>query len=265
MCIKKEKETIILEKLINVVVVDDNSAVTNNMKKYFLSSTNVKIVAIFNNGKDGLDYLLNNEKEYDAIILDIVLPQVDGIRILEELQMHNITKQIMILSSYKDEYTIQRVRQLGASFYMLKPFSMESLEKRLLDICYNTHIKPSYVSTSVEYEVSSILHELGIPSHLRGYQYIRDGILLMYENDMNTTLVTKDIYPELADKYDTTSSRVERAIRHAIEISWVRGDLKLMENLFGHSIDYEKSKPTNSEFLATIADRLKLNSKTLIS
>lgn len=253
-----------MKKLINVVVVDDNSAVTNNMKKYFLSSADVNIVAILNNGREGLDYLINNANSYDAVILDIVLPQVDGIRILEEMKRLNITKKIMILSSYKDEYTIQRVRDLGASFFMLKPFSMESLEKRLIDICHNTFIKPQFESQTIEVEVSNILHELGIPSHLRGYQYIRDGILLIYENDFNTTLVTKDIYPEIADKYETTSSRVERAIRHAIEISWIRGDLKLMENLFGHSIDYEKSKPTNSEFLTTIADRLKLNKHSLV-
>lgn len=253
-----------MEKLINVVVVDDNNAVTNSMKKYFLSSDRIKIIDVINNGEAGLKYLINNVNDYDFVILDIILPQVDGIRILEELKIRNIEKKIMVLSSYKDEYTIQRVRELGASFYMLKPFSLESLEKRIFDIAHNTYIKPTFVSQSIEMEVSSILHELGIPSHLRGYQYIRDGILLMYENDINTTLVTKDIYPEIADKYETTSSRVERAIRHAIEISWIRGDLKLMENLFGHSIDYEKSKPTNSEFLTTIADHLKLNNLSLI-
>lgn len=254
-----------MKKLINVVVVDDNSAVTNNIRKYFLSSNDINIVEVINNGKDALEYLINNVSQYDAIILDIILPHVDGIQILEELKRRNIVKKTMVLSSYKDEYTIQRVRELGASFFMLKPFSMESLEKRILDICHNTFIQPAFVAQSIEFEVTNLLHELGIPSHLRGYQYIRDGILLIYENDFNTTLVTKDIYPEIADKYETTSSRVERAIRHAIEISWVRGDLKLMENLFGHSIDYEKSKPTNSEFLTTIADRLKLNSKSLVA
>lgn len=245
--------------MINVVVVDDNNAVTGGMLEYFLSSDEIKIVKVFNNGKDGLEYLINNTSAYDFIILDILLPQVDGIRILEELYNHKIQKKIMILSSYKDAYTIQRVKDLGASFYMLKPFSLESIEKHILDICKSIDSPASFVNQTVAIEVSNMLHELGIPSHLKGYQYIRDGIMLMYENDINSTLVTKDIYPEIADKYDTTSSRVERAIRHAIEISWVRGNLKLMEDLFGHSIDFDRSKPTNSEFLTTIADHLKLN------
>lgn len=250
-----------MEKLIKVVVIDDNNAVTSSMKKYFLNNSKICIKEVFANGKEGLEYLLNNSNSYDFIILDILIPQIDGIRILEELRNHKINKKEIILSSYKDDYTIKRIKELGASFYMLKPFSMESLERRIIDIDKNSNLKINAISHSIELEVSSILHELGIPSHLKGYQYIRDGILLMYENEINNTLVTKDIYPEIAEKYDTTSSRVERAIRHAIEISWIRGDLKLMEELFGHSIDFERSKPTNSEFLTTIADRIKLNNK----
>ena len=233
------------------------------MEKYFINNASINITKVFDNGKTGMDYLLENPTEYDFVVLDILLPRIDGIRILEEMKRNNIDKKFIVLSSYKDDYTIQRIKELGASFYMLKPFSVESLEKRIIEISRNTNILAKATGKTVEMEVSNLLHELGIPSHLRGYQYIRDGIILIYENESMTTLVTKDIYPEIAEKYDTTSSRVERAIRHAIEISWIRGDLKLMEDLFGHSIDYEKSKPTNSEFLTTIADRIKLNNQVL--
>ena len=253
-----------MDKLVKVVVLDDNKVVTSSIRKYFLSSANIEIVEVFSNGKPGLDYLINNSSSYDMIVLDIILPSIDGIRILEELNNHHIYKKVIILSSYKDDYTIQRVKDLGASFFMLKPFSLESLEKRIVDISSSAPIKIKMMGDSVELEVSSILHELGIPSHLRGYQYIRDGVMLMYENEANNTLVTKDVYPEIATRYDTTSSRVERAIRHAIEISWIRGDLRLMEDLFGNSIDFERSKPTNAELLSTIADRLKINKRIFL-
>ena len=146
---------------------------------------------------------------------------------------------------------------------MLKPFSVESLESRILEMDLNNNINLKGISESVEIEISNILHGLGIPSHLKGYQYIREGIIIMYDKELNT-LITKEVYPEIAYKYDTTASRVERAIRHAIEVSWIRGDLKIMEELFGNSIDFERAKPTNSEFLTTIADRIKLNKQLLV-
>lgn len=264
MCVKKEKGDIILKKFINVVVIDDNEVVTSNMKKYFLSSEKINIQKIFKDGKTGLDYLINNAKEYDIVIMDLLLPNIDGIAILEELNNKNISKTTIILSNYKDDYSVQRARSLGAAFYMLKPFSMESLEKRILDINKEYNAKVENANNYVELEISSLLHELGIPTHILGYQYLREGILYLYEHPRNYSLVTKDVYPAVAEKYDTTPQRVERAIRHAIEVSWVRGDLKLMESLFGNSIDFEKARPTNSEFLTTIADRLKINSKILI-
>ena len=254
-----------MEKTINVVVIDDNEVVTGSVEKYFSENEVINVVGSFNDGKTGLDYLIKYPETYDLIILDVLLPQIDGLRVLEELNQRRINKKVIVLSSYKDDFTIKRVQSLGADCFMLKPFDLNSLEERIKDVDGKDLLQRVAKRSDVEVEVSVLLHNLGIPSHVRGYQYIREGILLIYESDSILTLVTKDIYPEIANRYSTTSSRVERAIRHAIEISWVRGDLKLMEKIFGNSIDFERSKPTNSEFLTTIADRLRLNKRELIA
>ena len=253
-----------MNKEIKVVVVDDNEAVLSSVKKYFNNSELINIVGTFNNGKVALDYLVNNSNEYDLAILDILLPQIDGIKILQEMKNNNINKKTMILSSFKDDYTIRRLQQYGVSYYMLKPIDLDILNGRILDL-FDESEKVKYSNDStIEVEVSSMLHNLGIPSHVKGYKYIREGIMLLYSSEDSMHLITKEIYPEIALKFNTTSSRVERAIRHAIEISWIRGDLKLMENIFGNSIDFERSRPTNSEFLTTIADRLKLKNRQFV-
>lgn len=198
-------------------------------------------------------------------MLDLILTQFDGIRILEELKNHNINKKIMVLSSFKDDFTMRRVQALGANYFMLKPVDMDIVNSRIMDLVSHKDEMNLVKANKIEIEVSTLLHDLGIPSHVRGYQYIREGVMLLYANDGVTSLVTKEIYPKIANKYQTTSSRVERAIRHAIEISWTRGDIKLMEDIFGNSVDFDRSRPTNSEFLSTLADRFKLNTKELIA
>ena len=248
----------------NVVVIDDNEVVLSSVMKYFKNDNRINLVATFKDGKDGLKYLLENPKEYDLIVLDILLPNIDGIKILEELKNNNIVKKVIVLSSFKDSWTIKKIQTLNVDYYMLKPITNEILADRILELMNDRTSNRVMDTNSVELKVSDLLHNLGIPSHVRGYKYIREGIMLLYESDNLVNLVTKDIYPEIAEKYETTSSRVERAIRHAIEISWLRGDLKLMDELFGNSIDVDRSKPTNSEFLTTIADRFRLKNKELV-
>ena len=248
----------------NVVVIDDNEVVLSSVMKYLKNDSRINLVATFKDGKEGLKYLLENPKEYDLIVLDILLPNIDGIRILEELKSNNIVKKVIVLSSFKDSWSIKKIQTLNVDYYMLKPITNEILADRILELMNDKAANRTMDTNSVELKVSDLLHSLGIPSHVRGYKYIREGIMLLYESDNLVNLVTKDIYPEIAEKYETTSSRVERAIRHAIEISWLRGDLKLMDELFGNSIDVDRSKPTNSEFLTTIADRFRLKNKELV-
>ena len=151
-------------------------------------------------------------------------------------------------------------------FCILKPFDMADLENKIIEVANyeeevgkNINIKYNNIQVSI----TKILHELGIPSHIKGYQYIREGISIIYERPEVVGGITKELYPELAEKFNTTVSRVERAIRHAIEVSWNRGSWDLMEEIFGHSVDIDKAKPTNSEFIVTIADKLKLETIAL--
>lgn len=248
-----------MNKQIKVVVVDDNEAVLNEVIRSFGSNESIRVVGNFRSGKEALNYLVSKPYDYDLIILDLVLPEYDGLKIMEELQNQGIKKKIIVTSSIKDDYTIRKIQGLGASYYMLKPIDVKVLEHRVMDIAKENEPFVFEKKYKVEAEVSSLLHDLGIPTHIRGYKYIRDGILLLYNNDNVTTLVTKEVYPHIADKYETTSTRVERAIRHAIEISWARGDIKLMEEIFGNSVDFERSRPTNAEFLSTLADRFRIN------
>ena len=140
---------------------------------------------------------------------------------------------------------------------MLKPLDMKDLESRIKALD-EPSITLDSVTNELKMRLTRLLHELGMPSHIKGYEYIREGILLLYNDPSIIGGITKELYPEIADKYNTSVSRVERAIRHAIEVSWNRGNIDLMEEVFGHSVDYDKAKPTNSEFIVTIADKLKL-------
>ncbi len=253
-----------MEKSIRLVVVDNSEEVTSSIRKYFRENAVVDVVSCINNGLDALNFLINHDNDYDMVIMDLLIPQMDGVTLLENMKSRKINKKVIVLSSYKEDYTIKKLISLGVNYYILKPFSLESLEDRIKDL-NNTYEISNNANGSAEVKVTNLLHNLGIPSHIRGYQYIRDGILMIYNNNKYINFITKEIYPELAIKYDTTPSRVERAIRHAIEISWERGDVDLMDDLFGHSVNFERSKPTNAEYINTLADRMRLNSKLVVA
>ena len=250
---------------INVLMIDDNESIISKTMEYFSSHAVINVVKTINNGKEGLDYILNNQNSFDIILMDIIMPEMDGISILEEMKKNNIKKNVIILTSYKKESTVKMISRYDVDYYMLKPFDMNALEKRIIEVVEPDAAEATVKSNKVEIEISKLLHSLGIPSHIRGYQYIRESVYMMYENPDMIGGITKSIYPEIAVRFDTTASRVERAIRHAIEVSWARGDYDLMEELFGHSVDYDRSKPTNSEFIATLADNLRLNKKLVLS
>ena len=158
---------------------------------------------------------------------------------------------------------------MGANYFMLKPFELSDLEKKITTVMDGVNYGGESVDlfhNNLQISITKTLHELGVPSHIKGYQYIREGISLVYQNPEIIGGITKELYPEIAKKYTTTVSRVERAIRHAIEVSWNRGNWQLMEDIFGYSVDIEKAKPTNSEFIVTIADKLRLEyNKPLLS
>ena len=190
------------------------------------------------------------------------MPNKDGIYVLEEMKKKSIDKPVIISTSYNSDDMIRRVSEYGVQYFLLKPYELSDLENRILELC-NSDFKESkninLYHNNLQISITKILHELGVPSHIKGYQYIREGIMLLYSNPDMIGGITKELYPEIALKFSTTVSRVERAIRHAIEVSWNRGDWDLMDEIFGHSVDIDKAKPTNSEFIVTVADKLRLD------
>lgn len=250
-----------MKNSINILVVDDNPSVVSSIKKYFSSHAVINVVKTIDNGKGALEHITSKECIYDLIVMDIIMPEVDGIEILDAMQKENINSHVIVLTSYKKDYTVKLTSNYGVSYYMLKPFSLSSLENRILEICNEETVVAEESGNIIQLAISKLLHSLGVPSHIKGYQYIRESIYLMYQNPNLISGITKEVYPEIAMRFDTTASRVERAIRHAIEVSWNRGDYELMEEIFGHSVDYDRAKPTNSEFIATLADKLRIDKK----
>ena len=237
---------------IKVLIIDDNTSLINMVKEYFAgSSICIKYEAY--NGLEGINILEDNIDDIDVVLLDLIMPKKD-------MKKKNIIKNVIVETSYNASDVIRQVAEFGVNYFILKPFDLEDLEKRIREVVSkNTKNKSIDLTTSnLQLSITKVLHELGIPSHIKGYQYIREAIGIIYDRPEIIGGITKELYPELADKFDTTVSRVERAIRHAIEVSWNRGNYYLMEEIFGHSVDIDKAKPTNSEFMVTIADKLKL-------
>ena len=163
-------------------------------------------------------------------------------------------------TSYNASEVIREVSEYDVSYFILKPFDLNDLEKKIYDVFKKKNEKSiDFYNSNLQVSISKLLHDLGIPSHIKGYQFLRDAVKMLFDDPNIVGGITKELYPELANKYNTTVSRVERSIRHAVEVSWNRGDLKLMENIFGHSVDIDRAKPTNSEFIVTIADKLRLD------
>ena len=245
---------------IKLLVIDDNIKLTDAIKEYFKNNEKIEISLTAKDGEEGYELIKNKQDEYDLILLDLIMPKKDGLYVLSSMHNDNIDKDVIVETSYNAADTIRTVSEYGVNYYLLKPFDFSDLEKRILE----TKNKKDNQSidlyhNNIQMSITKILHELGIPSHIKGYQYIREGISILFDRPETIGGITKELYPELATHFETTVSRVERAIRHAIEVSWNRGNWDLMEDIFGHSVDIDKAKPTNSEFIVTIADKLRLD------
>lgn len=244
---------------IRVLMIDDNQPLVGMVKEYFKNHQKIEVVLSCKDGEEGLNTIIEKSSLYDVILLDLVMPNKDGMYVLSELNKRGIEKNIIVETSYNEPKVIRKVSEYGVNYYVLKPFDLEDLECRILDIFSNMNNKTINVyHSNLQISITKMLHELGMPSHIKGYQYIREGVSMIYNNPNIIGGITKELYPELASRFDTTVSRVERAIRHAIEVSWNRGNWDYMEELFGHSVDIDKAKPTNSEFIVTVADKLRL-------
>ncbi len=248
-------------KKINILMIDDNLNLIEMVKEYFKENENINIAYQANDGEDGVKQIEKYQNKIDLIILDLIMPNKDGIYVLNEMKKRNLKNKVIVATSYNAAEVIREVSEFGVSYYILKPFDLSILEKRIYDIMEkeNSDQNIDFYTSNLQISITKMLHELGIPSHIKGYQYIREAVNVIFENPGIIGGITKELYPLLADKFDTTVSRVERAIRHAIEVSWNRGNLDFMEEIFGYSVDIDKAKPTNSEFMVTIADKLRLD------
>lgn len=225
-------------------------------------------------GKDGLEALQAIEEQNpDIVLLDLFMPHVDGIGVMNSIAKSNKSNrpQFVVLSSFDSQTLEREVMSAGASYFVLKPFEVKDLCERILQM-YNSsrdHMNKGNVmisslskQPSLEVQVTEILHQIGVPAHIKGYHYLRDSIIMSVENPEIINAVTKQLYPSVAKRYETTSSRVERAIRHAIEVAWDRGDVDILNSYFGYTIHNSRGKPTNSEFIAMISDKLRLQMKS---
>lgn len=270
-----------LREKIRIFIADDNLEFVSTLVDCIGKQEDMEIVGTAKDGLEAAQKIATIKP--DVCLLDVIMPQVDGIGVLERLNetMEKMPLCIMLSAVGQDKITAQAI-MTGAQYYIVKPFEMDVLVKRIRDFKkYQQYqptkmqsyvareIKPAYIEVdnkdnkeqNLEAMVTNIIHEVGVPAHIKGYQYLRDGIMMVVEDIEVINQITKQLYPELAKKYHTTPSRVERAIRHAIEVAWGRGQLDAVENIFGYTVSASKGKPTNSEFIAMIADKLRLEMK----
>jgi len=259
---------------IEVLLADDNREFTSLLSEFISEQEDMVVVGAAYNGNEVLAYIEQNEKVPDVLILDIIMPHLDGLGVLEKLREMNLPTQpkIIMLTAFGQENITQKAVQLGASYYILKPFDMEILTNRIRQLVSNTapmtsafaakpNVVPIAKGKNLDANITTIIHEIGVPAHIKGYQYLREAITMVYNNIEILGAITKTLYPAIAEKYKTTPSRVERAIRHAIEVAWTRGNIDSISHLFGYTINISKSKPTNSEFIAMVADKLRIEHK----
>lgn len=264
---------------INVAIADDNQRTVEMMTELLEQESDIEVIASADNGEDALRII--KERQPDVVLLDIIMPKLDGIGVIEKCREEMEYEQLpvfIVLTSIGTEKLIECINHMDIDYCMMRPFKQEVLIHRIKQVAkikgLDQKIRQKEKLQSVEirkqrtvldYEfnmkqdVTKIIRDLGIPAHIKGYQYIREGIIMAIEDINMMNYITKLLYPTIAKKYKTTSSSVERAIRHAIEVAWSRGKVELLEEMFGYTISAGKGKPTNSEFIALIADKLRLD------
>ena len=255
-----------METKIIVAIADPNEDIRKVLNETFASETDIRVAGSVCDGPAALDLVRRTTP--DVLVMDLILPGIDGIGVLERINGFPGKKPIVILTSaFARENVVNAAYRLGASYFLHKPYDPQQAVDRIRQFAGKTRADHVTVSNNVRSEqsveslVTDIIHEIGIPAHIKGYQYLREAIILTI-NDMDViNAVTKVLYPTVAKKFDTTASRVERAIRHAIEVAWDRGDLETLQKFFGYTVSNIRGKPTNSEFIAMIADRIYLQRK----
>lgn len=267
---------------IKILIADDNYDFAMTLMGYLEREEGMEIVG---RAKDGSEaYQMIMEKCPDVVLLDMIMPHVDGLGVLERVNDSKLEKRplFIMLSAVGQDKITQKAISLGAQYYIVKPFEIKLLIKRIKELKFyqpapikgnymTRELKTQYIDIAPEDKkneenlealITNVIHEVGVPAHIKGYQYLREAIMMVIGDIDVINQITKQLYPDIARKYKTTPSRVERAIRHAIEVAWGRGQQDTVENIFGYTVSAAKGKPTNSEFIAMIADKLRLELKT---
>ena len=264
-----------MNEKIKIVLADDNKDFCQVLKEYLSNEDDIEILGIAKDGIEALDLVKRTQP--DLLVLDVIMPHLDGLGVIGKLNAMDIQKmpKIIVLSAVGQDKITQSAINLGADYYIVKPFDFVIFINRIRELVSNktAHIEPrtrvntdihmtrsDFVKNSgnIETEITNIIHEIGVPAHIKGYLYLREAIKMVIDNVELLGAVTKELYPSIAKKFNTTPSRVERAIRHAIEVAWSRGKVDTINQLFGYTVHNTKGKPTNSEFIAMIADKLRL-------
>jgi len=258
---------------IKVLLADDNREFIELLKDYINSQGDMEVMGVAFNGNEVFK-IFETEGIPDVLILDIIMPHLDGLAVLEHIRSINSKDQpkVIMLTAFGQEEVTKKAVELGASYYILKPFDMEVLANRIRQVANSNHTYtlktvmkvPSQAAPkgkSLDQNITAIIHEIGVPAHIKGYMYLREAITMVYNDVELLGSITKVLYPDIAKKFNTTASRVERAIRHAIEVAWSRGNMDSIGSLFGYTVSNSKAKPTNSEFIAMVADKLRIENR----
>lgn len=259
---------------ITVLIADDNARMAGMLENVLKSDKDIDVVGRAEDGVQTVEMI--HSKKPDVVLLDLVMPKLDGLGVMETIKNdRNCIKSpsFIVITGIGQESVTESAFELGASYYMLKPFDYnlvisrikqvrgEVISRSISETCTDGERKNVFLERNLESDVTNIIHEIGIPAHIKGYHYLRDAIM-MSVNDMEMlNSITKQLYPTIAKRYKTTASRVERAIRHAIEVAWSRGKMDTIDELFGYTVSCGKGKPTNSEFVALITDKIRLEYK----
>lgn len=258
-----------MENRIKIIIADNSPEFVSVLESTISQEKDMEVVGCAKNGNEALEQVLSLQP--DVLLLNVVLPEKDGLGVMKALQKSAYRPQILVLSSIESDYITGEAGSLGASYFMLKPCDIKALIDRLRLLGRHPIIKyplsilngsSSYApEMDLENRITDIIHEIGVPAHIKGYQYLRQAIMVAVLEREAIGAITKILYPRVARHFGTTPSRVERAIRHAIEVAWDRGDLETLQSFFGYTVSNTKGKPTNSEFIAMISDRLQLQLK----
>lgn len=254
-----------MDNRIKILLADGNEEFCEHLKRTLEQTARFEIVGTAYDGQRAVELL--HTRQPDVLVLDLMLPKLDGMSVLKKAAAMDKRPMSLVLTGFMTEYVGNMAASLGVQYFMSKPCEFAAVAERVQELT-STDLQPKNApqrkqEINIEAMVTSIIHEIGVPAHIKGYQYLREAIMIAV-NDMDViNAITKVLYPQVAKAFSTTPSRVERAIRHAIEVAWDRGDLETLQRFFGYTVSNTKGKPTNSEFIALIADRLQLQLKDM--